>query len=40
VWFPTDRIDGQASGNGMVRRRSGKHRPSVDAITVRIRAVR
>lgn len=42
VWFPTDRIDDQGSGQAgsMVRRRSGRHRQSVEAITERIRAVR
>jgi signal transduction histidine kinase len=38
VWFPTDRLAGQPTG--MLRRRSGRHRQPVDAVTERIRAVR
>lgn len=38
VWFPTDRLAGQPVG--MIRRRAGRHRQPVDAITERIRAIR
>lgn len=38
VWFPTDRLGGQ--GNGAGKRKPGRHRQTMDAITERIRSVR